>query len=1692
MNFPINFNNNVLTVPSVKDRLETSVADVKKLAEATWAQAQKMAIETKNQMTNKMPIGLEQLNILIDNVGEQAKTLIETKVDNWVYSESGYHLEELNNMMSEGRRIWDVLKQMESTEKLPEPEWVVNMANTLFNISKTNNPRIIEVKNHINGLWKQYNDSKDKLNILNEYGQSILHPDISTDLNLDISTDLNLDISVNLNLIDINQNIENIKNTANDDVSILKNTFNESVNDIVNQSKDSYGSIETLGLSSYETLKKDSSAYINSVIEQGKSQYARWKQDASMYGNLFKNKNELKKFIWDMLEAWLSDQSQILVNVFMINRFKELIENIRQTARQGFKRDADAFTQINSAISIFQGIKDLIYTVQSIPVADSWSDMISADTSKIESLIDTGKNIVNNVTNTVLSSVENTITKLKNNSRIFVHSMDMFQDILEDRISGTIDNLSNLKDNVTHFLSDEVLNNITDTVNDIILNFVDELNLEMDQIKNVLDIKKIGQSIQSSVKIKIEKAVKDKNPDILSELQDSSISNNNSATISIFDYNINIQADLSGINFKEILETTLQEEVSNALNFAADQLGIVENTITNTIDSATGMATDEIDYLHNSASDIITASTNQVTDTIGLINNSKDVILDNANNISNSIFTAVGGLTSISEEIIEIDNLLPSISFKAPPFINIFIKWLDILTPILNILEMLVNNYRTNKAMTREAAFEKIAKLDSLKKIKEGFQIWDVKAELKNLKDTADILFAKENIMNDLDNIESQDQERILLTEKGSDLIRSYLNEDGVGQVALFLNEDGRFEVEQNAVTKQIFIKDKEEVLPATPSYVLENMGNAEMIPFYDEDDNTIITREMMYPELGTDDLMHEDWEYLQNATDEESIAIKHDLELEKQNKEKLEKIKDLRSAIKYKTDEFEGQQVINLENIDLCSNNNLLNFYNPELPYPGIPYDYPTEISKIENQPVILEFARETLNDDGIDFKLLVSPGDKIQENQNLAIISKGTKSAIVKSIFKSGYIRKDNETNDFIHAYNNERNIVIDNPEYARNIIDREYIEEIENNFKEEAELYDLITKYLIYSVYPTILLNSESKEATLAKGFLIPANVLPTGKSIYDKLTEHFEKTEDNYHEELLGVRKPSKKEAKRMGQKMADKIISVKGNAEKIHEIAMDQINKRQKYISGEHLWDESKWGIIDLYENYIDHNEYYSKCRIIDNSLADLRNHLGVSYYLDLYKNIYLDENAEHWIPEYKRLLEDIINYRRNIEGETYETLIKILNSEAFSSSAENKLEDIKDNNLWKYLEEKWPDEIIPDYEDFKAFLMDKISSDDISESFMSRLYNIYYYIKYNTDEVIMELDYDESDKDNIDNLLHKEENLLKEFWSKAIEKYKELELSKQIEELQEHEAVAEWPDKMDIKLSGNRKSYDFYLFKNQFKEPTVILPDEDMTAEIGNLSWDIDDFIPDVSSASDDFKEVDTHDENTEVDTTNIKYWIRWCSMATLMNCVLGPMAWSTGMIVKAFFIQFPCILIPFKVINIKFVKMTVVIGLAIRLIDIKPMIIYVNQYNEANNINMAVTAALEKVKAEYTKYVSYLEKINLNWVQVLINKLEQNNTNLLKEISELEIQGNELKTFVPSDWSDLKRDINDMIGVNEIFQNVYRIKNYPKDSDFNRNLHLSIGEGTIFGNHEFNIDMSEFTPIADIENELRGIQDNK
>lgn len=1515
----------------------------------------------------------------------------------------------------------------------------------------------------------------------------------------------------------------------------VKSAFNYEVTKLKNTSETAWNNIKSSGIASYNTLTNefndfknlgqnianDASAQwltakntVTNSINQGKDLYNRIADDASTYYNMFKDPKKAKEWLNKILQAWLSNQSEILNNVFMINKFKEIIANIKKIAHEGFKKDLDTFTKIESAMAMFEEVKEMLYSLKKIPVADSYGGILDIDSSKIESFANRAKNTYKSTYNNIKSSIENSVNSVKSEVQSYKNYVDNTVDTFKSLGKNLMSDVLDVKEYFVNFGISNI-DWIEDTAISIVESIKDDFNIDPKEFIKSLDLGKLKDSIEVSVKKKIKEELKEQNPEYAEKIEedlqiDDSSSNLNDTEDKVIDnislnltalsYNINLDIDI-----QTIITTITEDNIQQAISDFIDTKELFSDHINDEITRAGQELTKSISELTST----LTNATDTLQQSETMLNNTLTDLNSNLSAISGSLLKGANNFVSIAEEAFNIDDLMPTVNLKAPPFMKYILNAIDMLAPVFKILERLISNYKTNKQMTRDAALLKLSKIQSLKQFKEGFGLINDIKDIIEIKDENEANYIRDEIITDKDALKSTvDEYGFVFTKKGVEKYNQFrkfnkqplIDENYEGLI--MLNETDRFKTDINTHTNDVYIKDTENTLPASASEVLDNnTGNncdedLGLDPEYTDEgyDDDIITDAMMYPEHydgweGGSEEMDVDSLDLSNPEDLEIFMEFQAMNAEEEEMKKMRLIKDLRKTLQHETDEFEGLQNLLIDNINLCENP--VSFYNEQLPKPGYPSIIGENMDKIKNNPVIIEFARETLSGDGIDFDILVSPGEEVTENHSIALIHKNGKQRIVKSIFSSGTVRKNNE-NDYAHINGCTRSIIIDDPVYSLGEDITGQIQEIQKEMQEENELYDLITQHLMYSSYPQILMNSESLEETkqkMASGNLV--GILDTAETVYKKLVKHFENTQENFHEDILGKKKITKSEAKgELGEKFAKSIKDVKGNSQKIQEIADTHLEKRRNYILGEHSWSEKKEGIIDLYEKYTESSELYSKCRILSDDGKDIRNDLDLIYYIDLYSKLDIENNSGIWFKEYRDILRNIMNYRRSLQHDNYLELIELLNDKAFKSG-DYKLKNIPEDNLWRYLESNFS--VCPDYNDFYNLLEDKIKDKEATpDNFLNILYNIYEYIKHNDYKFIQQLRAEENIS-IMDNLLSDENNKLKEFWEKAIKRYKEIEFDKQKEKLMPDEIQdAVWPDKMTITL--NRREYDLYLFKDLFsKETDIILPDEDMDADLGDINDNLDDYIADTSTAAEDFYDIDYEQKKTTIDYTDIRYWTRWCSMATLGNIVKGPSGWATGMIFNGYFVQFPCVLIPLKVVNIKTAKITIVIGLAIRLLTVQPMVIFVNQYNEVNNILIPITSMLERVKQEYSKYIKYLENVNLNAIQIIINRLEDSNTGIMNENKQLEIVLQDLKAFLPTNWADAKKEIGEILGEPPALQNIYRIKNYPKLSEFNTNLNLKIGSNSIFKDGEYNIDFSKFDPSESIGkniSDMMGMQD--
>ena len=205
--------------------------------------------------------------------------------------------------------------------------------------------------------------------------------------------------------------------------------------------------------------------------------------------------------------------------------------------------------------------------------------------------------------------------------------------------------------------------------------------------------------------------------------------------------------------------------------------------------------------------------------------------------------------------------------------------------------------------------------------------------------------------------------------------------------------------------------------------------------------------------------------------------------------------------ALTIDTDEIEGQQTINLNDINLCAVDYaksdittdfkdivgstdlsvLQNLYNDKDLWKLIvtpPEEVPDILSDIDTSTrVIIEFSDATVKDPTpVEYTLNVKPGDTIDNNTIIGSVKQDGKMKPLKSIFEKGRVMSSNNGEDYFRLYPSKcnRHIVLENTLLGMNE-DFNVVEDISavnEEFQKEGYLYALITNNLCQSLLPCVL--------------------------------------------------------------------------------------------------------------------------------------------------------------------------------------------------------------------------------------------------------------------------------------------------------------------------------------------------------------------------------------------------------------------------------------------------------------------------------------------------------------------------------------------------------------------------------------------------------------------------------------------
>lgn len=203
-------------------------------------------------------------------------------------------------------------------------------------------------------------------------------------------------------------------------------------------------------------------------------------------------------------------------------------------------------------------------------------------------------------------------------------------------------------------------------------------------------------------------------------------------------------------------------------------------------------------------------------------------------------------------------------------------------------------------------------------------------------------------------------------------------------------------------------------------------------------------------------------------------------------------------SALTVNNDEIEGQQVIELNNLNLCAVDQDFSYTDGDddniedemKKYIDIandddikkilesdPEDLPDVIQDIKTGiRTIIEFADATLKDPNpVNYKITVKPGQVINNETIIGYVEQEGKLKEIKSIFEQATVMSVNDDKDFFQLYPSSCNrhiVLTDCVVGSDTAIDVSALEDLNTEFKSEGYLFQLITNNLAQSLLPYIL--------------------------------------------------------------------------------------------------------------------------------------------------------------------------------------------------------------------------------------------------------------------------------------------------------------------------------------------------------------------------------------------------------------------------------------------------------------------------------------------------------------------------------------------------------------------------------------------------------------------------------------------
>ena len=657
-----------------------------------------------------------------------------------------------------------------------------------------------------------------------------------------------------------------------------------------------------------------------------------------------------------------------------------------------------------------------------------------------------------------------------------------------------------------------------------------------------------------------------------------------------------------------------------------------------------------------------------------------------------------------------------------------------------------------------------------------------------------------------------------------------------------------------------------------------------------------------------------------------------------------------------------------------------------------------------------IVEFAQPSIRDaKGVDYSLSVKPGDTVNVNTIIGSATINDERKFIRSIFSEGTVAGTDHNKDFKHLFGEagaNRHIIIENCQISGDVpeINTDVIQEIQEKFRDEAMIFQLVVDNICEAQLPTILLKRYD-QYIINPLMRIPR---PNGREIYSEYIDYVNDIRETYRHDI---------------EKMSseDSIRSSATTVDNLNELGKRIIARRRKF------YEDIKRAAIE-YVKSLDPCEYdpeYEDCKYlawlnpISNGMTETTTSIGQNEYNNYYVTLLskVDIRSENeYAKKYYDILTDIIgtriateqysidaikaefneNYRRNISAmqEPFERL----------EHAMNLIDgDVTMGDVTMWINEHTDDRHRDNYIDYTIRQMANIfmfvrnyNAKNFSK-FSGQSSRKWYPIPERSDSMT------QSTNADIFSLVKEEQRILSEFWKEMISKYDKIDINDCISEIKqiptEFSKYAVWPQERVFTVKG--VEYHHYLFENR---------PEGKDKEDKNIERDLNDTIPEeptdvnppeVGPEILPLNENDPHEN--EITIKDYEYWVRYFALATVislpfLNCGLDFPP-------SVMFIPLPCIFICLGVVYIQILDIVLVFGLSIRGMYIWPVILYVNCSNSPCNIMTPLVSMLRTIKSKISAKINAMTDLPVTSIaNMFINMLEEDNRNLKKQNKQMEI----------------------------------------------------------------------------------------